>query len=566
MKLIASRVGLRSSALSRTEASLFSRTGLAGRLRASLLIGVGALALAACNGSGGGVGAKAMRPLAPETVALIDKKGMTPTSPITVRIFKEESELEVWKQTKDGDYALLKTYPICRWSGELGPKVTEGDRQAPEGFYTITPGQMNPNSNYYLAFNMGYPNAYDKAWGRTGAHLMVHGDCSSSGCYAMTDEQIQEIFALGRDSFTGGQRSFQVQAYPFRMTPTNMARHRNNPNMAFWRMIKEGYDTFEITKAPPKVDVCEKRYVFNETPTDPNAKFNPTGPCPASTEPADLEQEIATKRTQDDAQVASLAPRTPLAPVKTGTDGGMHKVFLAKVQNPDSLVRTPGTLPPNVRPPGQPLATDTPPTETADAGPAAASPSAPTAEASVALATGARPGVPIPPPRPTDAPGGARSETVLFANSGAQAQPTARVASIDNSSGGGNFLTKLFGGGSEPASTASTGSSASSSSGFSLGKWFGQSDPAPAPAAAPPPVAMAAPAADASAQAAMLPTAVPIPPARPPVPAAPKPVSAASAAPRPVATAQPAPAADQPLYGVQPLPGAAIRSTGGFSQ
>jgi murein L,D-transpeptidase YafK len=539
--------------LSRTEASLFSRTGLAGRLRAALLIGAGALALAACNSSGGGVGAKAMRPLSPETVALIEKKGMTPTSPITVRIFKEESELEVWKQGKDGDYALLKTYPICRWSGELGPKVTEGDRQAPEGFYTITPGQMNPNSSYYLAFNMGYPNAYDKAWGRTGAHLMVHGDCSSSGCYAMTDEQIQEIFALGRDSFTGGQRSFQVQAYPFRMTPTNMARHRNNPNMAFWRMIKEGYDTFEITKAPPKVDVCEKRYVFNRTPTDPNAKFNPTGPCPASTEPTELEQEIAAKRTQDDQQVASLAPRTPIAPVRTGTDGGMHKVFLAKVQNPDSLVRTPGTLPPNVRPPGAPTATDTPPT----ASPAAA----PTAEASVALATGARSGVPLPPPRPGDAPGGSRSETVLFANSGAPAPATARVASIDNSSGGGSFLTKLFGGGSDPASTASTTPAPASSSGFSFGKLFGQSDPAPAAA----PVAATAPAA-APAQASTLPTtAVPIPPARPPVPAS-KPVSAAPAAPRPVASSQPAAGAEQPLYGAQPLPGAAIMSTGGFSQ
>lgn len=554
--------------MSRTETSLFSRTGLAGRLRAALLIGVGAMALAACNGSGGGVGAKAMRPLAPETVALIEKKGMTAESPITVRIFKEESELEVWKQTKDGDYALLKTYPICRWSGELGPKVTEGDRQAPEGFYTITPGQMNPNSSYYLAFNMGYPNAYDKAWGRTGAHLMVHGDCSSSGCYAMTDEQIQEIFALGRDSFTGGQRSFQVQAYPFRMTPTNMARHRNNPNMPFWRMIKEGYDTFEITKAPPKVDVCEKRYVFNQTPTDPNAKFNSTGPCPATSEPAELQQEIAAKRSQDDAQVASLAPRTPMAPVRTGTDGGMHKVFLAKVQNPDSLVRTPGTLPANVRPPGAPTATDTPPTATADAGGAA-----PSAEASVALATGARSGVPMPPPRPSDAPGGARSETVLFANSGAQAPATARVASIDNSSGGGSFFTKLFGGGSEPASTASTGApatgtsssgtSSSGSSGFSLGKLFGQSDPAPAPAAAP--VAMTAPAGGDSAAAPSMPAAVPVPPVRPPVPAA-KPVSAAPAAARPVAAAQPAPAGEQPLYGSQSLPGAAIMSTGGFSQ
>jgi murein L,D-transpeptidase YafK len=122
---------------------------------------------------------------------------------------------------------------------------------------------MNPNSQFYLSFNMGYPNAYDKAWGRTGAHLMVHGDCSSRGCYAMTDDQIGEIYALARESFFGGQRAFQVQALPFRMTPRISPSHRNNPNMPFWRMLKEGSDHFEITRQEPKVDVCEKRYVFN---------------------------------------------------------------------------------------------------------------------------------------------------------------------------------------------------------------------------------------------------------------------------------------------------------------
>ena len=174
---------------------------------------------------------------------------MDKDSPILVRIFKEEAEMEVWKKNRDGEFALLKTYPICRWSGDLGPKKKEGDRQAPEGFYTITPGQMNPNSNYYLAFNTGFPNAYDRAWGYTGSELMVHGDCSSRGCYAMTDEQIQEIYALARESFFGGQKAFQFEAFPFRMTALNMAKHRNNPNFAFWKMLKEGYDHFEATQA-----------------------------------------------------------------------------------------------------------------------------------------------------------------------------------------------------------------------------------------------------------------------------------------------------------------------------
>ena len=191
--------------------------------------------------------AKANQPVPPKLLATITEKDMDLNSPILVRLFKEEAELEVWKQDRSGRFALLKTYPICRWSGDLGPKVREGDRQAPEGFYSITPAQMNAKSAYYLSFNTGFPNAFDRSLGRSGSELMVHGDCSSRGCYAMTDEQIAEIYALGRELFFGGQRAFQFQAYPFHMTAVNMAKHRNNPNMPFWRMIKEGNDHFEVT-------------------------------------------------------------------------------------------------------------------------------------------------------------------------------------------------------------------------------------------------------------------------------------------------------------------------------
>ena len=108
---------------------------------------------------------KANAPIPQALLSDMEAKNMAKESPMLVRIFKEEAELEVWKQDRAGRYALLKTYPICRWSGDLGPKVKEGDRQAPEGFYDITPAQMNPNSSYYLAFNLGYPNAYDRSWG-----------------------------------------------------------------------------------------------------------------------------------------------------------------------------------------------------------------------------------------------------------------------------------------------------------------------------------------------------------------------------------------------------------------
>jgi murein L,D-transpeptidase YafK len=309
------------------------------------------------------VSARALKPLPAALAAEIDKRNMPRESPILVRVFKEESELEVWKQDADGKFALLKTYPICRWSGELGPKVKMGDRQAPEGFYTITPGQMNPNSNYYLAFNLGFPNAYDKANDRSGDFLMVHGDCSSAGCYAMTDEQIQEIYALGRDSFLGGQKAFQVQAYPFRMTALNMAKHRDNPNMPFWRMIKEGNDHFEVTKTEPHVDVCEKRYVFDAHASG-NATFHPREKCPVYEIPESIWAAVKAKQANDERAFAEQVNRgVSTVAVKTGADGGMHPVFLAKLQgrslfdlqsltSGSSGVKAPsGPLPANVNPP-----------------------------------------------------------------------------------------------------------------------------------------------------------------------------------------------------------------------
>jgi murein L,D-transpeptidase YafK len=280
--------------------------------------------------------ARANAPIPPALLSEMEKKNMAKESPLLVRVFKQESELEVWKQDRSGRYALLKTYPICKWSGDLGPKIKEGDRQAPEGFYNITPAQMNPNSQFYLAFNMGYPNAFDRSHDRTGAHLMVHGDCSSRGCYAMTDEQISEIFAMGREAFFGGQQSFQVQAYPFRMTPVNMAKHRNNPHMPFWKMLKQGYDHFEVTRLEPKVDVCEKRYVFNAA-APANASmalnFNPKGKCPVFETPQEIWAAVNEKQREDELKVAELTSRgTPVAPIKSGRDGGMHPTFIAKLQ------------------------------------------------------------------------------------------------------------------------------------------------------------------------------------------------------------------------------------------
>src|SRR5262249_37782610 len=143
--------------------------------------------LAACSGGPPVSSGRHMQALSDQMLATLKTKHMDKESPILIRVFKEEAELEVWTQDDSGRFALLSTYPTCRWSGELGPKFKTGDRQAPEGFYTITPGLMNPDSSQYLAINTGFPNAYDRANGRTGAFLMIHGGCSSAGCYAMTD-------------------------------------------------------------------------------------------------------------------------------------------------------------------------------------------------------------------------------------------------------------------------------------------------------------------------------------------------------------------------------------------
>ena len=195
----------------------------------------------------------------------MEKLDTTPSSPTVIRTYKKEAELEIWKMKSNGEYALLKTYPMCRWSGQLGPKKREGDMQVPEGFYSIAPGQMNPNSHYYLAFNVGYPNAYDRAYGRTGGNVMVHGVCSSAGCFSMTDEQVADIYAIARDSFRGGQREIQLQSYPFHMTAENMAKFRLDPNIDFWKNLKNGSDHFEVTKNEPSVLVCGKHYVFDAT-------------------------------------------------------------------------------------------------------------------------------------------------------------------------------------------------------------------------------------------------------------------------------------------------------------
>jgi len=282
------------------------------RALTALALMFAAVGLSGCLGE---ATAPHLKPIPAAAQTRLAKLGMTADAPILVRIFKQEAELEIWKKKADGRFHLFKSYPICFFSGELGPKLKEGDKQAPEGFYTVSPGRMNPNSDFHLSFNLGYPNRFDAAHGRTGAHLMVHGDCSSAGCYAMTDALIEEIYAIAREAFEGGQRNFHVHAFPFRMTDENMARHRDNRWYGFWQTLKAGYDAFERTRVQPSIAVCEKRYLVNAEFLGDVAKPDPEKSCPPHRilDPETILARLAGEKTQVAAQSRPVqqAPEEP---------------------------------------------------------------------------------------------------------------------------------------------------------------------------------------------------------------------------------------------------------------
>lgn len=184
--------------------------------------------------------------------------------PVFLRAFKEERQLELWvRQRASGKYELFRTWEIAATSGTLGPKLAEGDGQVPEGFYSVVPAQMKPDSAFHLAFNIGYPNAYDRAHGRSGSFIMIHGNVVSVGCLAMTDEKIEEIYTLCDAALNRGQKRFRVHVFPFRMSAERMAKEAGNPWIGFWKELKTGYDWFETHRIPPNVGVKERSYVFS---------------------------------------------------------------------------------------------------------------------------------------------------------------------------------------------------------------------------------------------------------------------------------------------------------------
>jgi murein L,D-transpeptidase YafK len=202
----------------------------------------------------------------PELEQALDQAGLKLGAPLLIRLFKLEAELEVW--VDDGQrYRHFRSWPICAWSGALGPKLRQGDRQAPEGFYQVSPSQMNPASRYHLSFNLGYPNAYDRAHARSGDYLMVHGNCVSIGCYAMGDAAIERIYTLMSAAFAGGQREIPVHAFPFRFDRSDLATRLRDPEWGeFWSELRAGWDAFERDRRPPRVRVVDRHYRVDVAP------------------------------------------------------------------------------------------------------------------------------------------------------------------------------------------------------------------------------------------------------------------------------------------------------------
>ncbi|MEQ1964257.1 murein L,D-transpeptidase family protein [Xenorhabdus khoisanae] len=190
---------------------------------------------------------------------------------IFIQIFKEEKLLELYTKNRNGRYQLTQSYPICNYSGGLGPKTLKNDFKSPEGFYHVSIKQLNPNSRYYRAINLGFPNEFDKSKGYSGNNLMIHGECKSIGCYAMTNRYIEEIYQYAEKALYHGQHEIKINIYPFRMTSQNMGRHKHNDNYQFWKQLQPAYEYFANTGIPATISIIDGRYVVNEKTGNPSS-------------------------------------------------------------------------------------------------------------------------------------------------------------------------------------------------------------------------------------------------------------------------------------------------------
>ena len=307
-------------------------------IRTHLLILI-ALFLSACSSHGPKDSQRDSRLIRrPQQLTLQDRleaRGFRFGAPAFIRIFKKEEVLEVWLQKDSGEYALFLDYPICIYSGELGPKTREGDKQSPEGFYAVGREAMNPNSQYHLSFNLGYPNAYDRAHGYSGSMLMVHGKCVSIGCYAMGDRQIEEIYTLVGSALQRGQPYVRVHAFPFRMTDANLATYSEHRWYDFWRMLKPGYDYFERYHQPPEIDVIGGQYALSGRNPHPAVRPGelPPGRSTPTIPSENLNSNPFTGTAIASAAQPSAAPRPLLSPNPAAPAATLNNAFQAAASN-----------------------------------------------------------------------------------------------------------------------------------------------------------------------------------------------------------------------------------------
>lgn len=244
--------------------------------------------------------------------ARLAEKNIPPGAPILIRIFKAESELEIWMGDDNGSYSLFASYPVCFWSGTLGPKLKEGDRQAPEGFYTVTLPQTHHSGRWPQSLDIGFPNPFDQVNQRDGSSILIHGGCASIGCFAMTNAVNLEVHKLTVDALDSGQVYVPIHVFPFRMTEENLARYETPELYDFWRNLKVGYDLFGRTHRPPRVSVCATRYGFEAASRVEGVNPGPIGVCPETAQViadlADINSRVAEQAPEPaEIKTASLA-------------------------------------------------------------------------------------------------------------------------------------------------------------------------------------------------------------------------------------------------------------------
>jgi murein L,D-transpeptidase YafK len=193
--------------------------------------------------------------------AKFEEKGLTLGSPVFLRVYKQTSEMELWVQ-QGPRYIHFKTFGICRWSGGLGPKMYEGDRQSPEGLYHITTADLIVNPRWDRAMNINYPNSFDVVNGRSGSGILIHGKCGSIGCFAIQDQNVEEVYGAVRAALFSGQAEIPVLALPFRFASVAPSVRDTLQLNEFWSDLRRADLLFERDRLPPTAWICDGRYYF----------------------------------------------------------------------------------------------------------------------------------------------------------------------------------------------------------------------------------------------------------------------------------------------------------------